>query len=154
MTFLSKVLAAGFAVAVLPAAAFATCPNFGTPGAALSYTAEQVWVPKASSVVAGGDIDLVQCLDVPGEGHIVETPDFTLQYQALNMGRALEFRVEGECDTVLLVNAANGEWLFNDDADGLNPAVRIPAAGDGQYDIWVGTLGSELCAAQLIVESF
>ena len=154
MTFFSKALFVGAALAVLPAAGFAACPSYANPGSPLSYTDEQVWSPQAHSVTAGGNINLAECASIPGIGYIVENPDFTLQYQNVTAGRALEFRVDAACDAVLLVNTASGEWVFNDDTNGLNPAVRIASAPDGRYDVWVGTLGNSTCAAQLILESF
>ena len=152
-TVFRAALAAVFTLA-LPAVASAACPSYAVSGAPLAYDAEQVWTAQSTQVVAGGDIDLGQCGDMPGNGYVVENPDFTLQYDDLGMGRALELRVSASCDTVLLVNTASGEWLFNDDTNGSDPAIRIPAAPSGQYDIWVGTFGPETCDAELSVESF
>jgi hypothetical protein len=77
-----------------------------------------------------------------------------MTYDAQSRGRALEFRVQGTCDTVLLVNGATAQWYFNDDDNGSDPRIRIANAPSGQYDIWVGTFGTQTCNAQLIVESF
>ena len=41
-----------------------------------------------------------------------------------------------------VVNDANGNWICNDDANGLNPAVEINNPAAGQYDIWVGSYSS------------
>lgn len=150
----TKVAFAALFAFALPATASAACPSYANSGAPLSYTAESAYMPQATRVVAGGNIDLSQCGEVPGVGFVVESPDFTMMYDALTLGRALELRVTGDCDTVLLVNTAQGEWVFNDDTNGLNPAVRIANAPSGQYDIWVGTLGSDTCDAQLEVETF
>lgn len=70
------------------------------------------------------------------------------------MGRDLELRVEGTCDTTLLVNDATGQWSFDDDTNEMNPALRLPAAISGRYDVWVGTYGDTACSATLIAETF
>lgn len=150
---LKPALASAFLLAALPVAA-QTCPNYGSPGAPLNYTAESAYIPQTTGVVAGGNIDLGACGSVPGMGWIIETPDFTMQYNDLGMGRALEIRVDAACDAVLLVNAADGSWYFNDDSNGLNPGLRFERAPSGQYDIWVGTLAQGTCDAALTVETF
>ena len=154
MNSFSKAALAGFIALVAPVAASAACPSYAEHGAPLSYTAETVWVPQSTTVIAGGDQDLSTCAEVPGAGYVIENPDFTLSYDDLGMGRALEFRVTGACDTVLLVNSATGEWAFNDDTNEMHPVVRINNAPSGQYDLWVGTFGPDTCEATLTVESF
>jgi len=146
--------ASAFALSLPSLAAAQACPNYGTSGARLQLTAESAYIPQGASVIAGGPLNLSACPSIPGNGYIVETPDFTMSYDALGMGRDLEIRVEGSCDTVLLVNTASGEWLFNDDSDGANPAIRMTNAGSGGYDIWVGTFDAAPCEATLIVETF
>ena len=141
-------------ILALPAATLAqSCPSVGG-GASLTYTAESVWSAQSSSVVAGGSVNLQGCGSVPGQGYVAQNPDFTIQYNDLGMGRQLDFRVEADCDTVMLVNASDGQWYFDDDTDGLNPAMRLSRAPSGQYDVWVGTVGTATCNARLIVESF
>ncbi|MFN4098571.1 MAG: peptidase S1 [Pararhodobacter sp.] len=154
MNILSKVAVAGFAALVMPAAAWAACPSYAQNGAPLSFTAESAYIPQAVPVIAGGDLDLSTCAQVPGVGYIVQNPDFTMQYNDLGMGRALEIRVQASCDTVLLVNTTQGAWLYNDDANGIDPGLRIEHAPGGQYDIWVGTYGPQTCDAQLQIETF
>lgn len=153
-TFTKTFLATALVFAAPSLAAAQACPSYENSGAPLSYSSEDVYAPQSLSVVAGGDLDLSQCSELPGFGHVIASPDFTLQYDSLEMGRALEFRVTGECDTVLLINTSEGAWLFNDDDSGVDPRVRIAAAPDGQYDIWVGTLEAATCAATLTIESF
>lgn len=154
MSTLTKTVFAGIFALALPATASAMCPSYETSGYGLSYDAESAYAPQSTQVIAGGDIDLGECAELPGYGYVVESPDFTMQYDALGMGRALELRANASCDAVLLINTAEGEWLFNDDTNELNPAVRIENAPSGQYDIWVGTLGAENCEAVFEVETF
>lgn len=154
MNTLSKSLIAGAFLVALPLSAMADCPVVSMSGQQLSLTSESVYAPQTMAVVAGGGLDLSQCGAVPGNGYIVPESDFTVAYDALGMGRALELRVDGACDTVLLVNAADGQWYFSDDDAGMNPRIRIENAGSGQYDVWVGTFGSETCDATITFESF
>ena len=46
-----------------------------------------------------------------------------------------------DADTTLAVRAPNGEWLCNDDSNGLNPMVSWEHPRSGRYQIWVGTFG-------------
>jgi len=154
MNTFTRTAAAGFFALVMPATAWAACPSFAQSGAPLSFTAESAYIPQAVSVIAGGNLDLGTCAEVPGVGYVVQYPDFTMQYNDLGMGRALEIRVRASCDTVLLVNTAQGQWIFNDDTNGIDPALRIERAAGGQYDIWVGTFGTQTCDAQLQIETF
>lgn len=153
-TLFKAVFASAITLAMPVVAAAQSCPDYSVSGYGLSYTAETAYMPQSTSVVAGGNIDLGACGSVPGMGYIVQNPDFTMQYNDLGMGRALEIRVNGSCDTVLLVNGANGQWYFNDDASGLNPGIRLSGAQSGQYDIWVGTLAPSTCDAVLTIETF
>ncbi len=155
MNILSKTVLAGVFAITLPAVASAqACPSYANSGAGLNFTAESVWIPQSVGVVAGGNIDLGACGSVPGHGYVIQSPDFTMQYNDLGMGRQLEFRVQASCDTVLLINASDGQWYFEDDTNGMDPAIRLSVAPSGQYDIWVGTFGMNTCQATLTVESF
>ncbi|WP_127106844.1 LCCL domain-containing protein [Pararhodobacter zhoushanensis] len=130
------------------------CPNPNASGQALSYTGQQLWVPQSHPVTAGGNVDLRRCNRVQGSGYVARRPDFTLNLTRNQPGYDLEFRVEGTCDTVLLVRSPSGGWSFNDDSNGVNPRIRQSNAEVGAYDIWVGTYGSSLCQATLITETF
>lgn len=153
-TLFKTVLAGAFVVSLPLAASAQACPDYNVPGAGLNFTAESVWIPQTVGVIAGGNINLGACGSVPGVGYVVQNPDFTMQYNDLDMGRALEIRIIAGCDTVLLVNSPDGQWHFNDDDNGLNAGMRFNNAMGGQYDIWVGTLGSGSCDATMTVESF
>lgn len=154
MTIFTRTFAAAVAVVSLPAMASAYCPSYANSGAGLSYSSDDAWTPRSHSVIAGGNLNLSNCGSVPGVGYIVESPDFTLQYDAQGQGRALELRVNASCDAVILVNTASAQWQFNDDYQGTDPGIRIPNAPSGQYDIWVGTYNESTCSAELIVETF
>lgn len=146
--------AAILAVALTSGSAALACPEVALSGQSLQLTSDQAFVPQSFSVVAGGGVDLAACGNVPGTGYVATAPDFELSFSANGAGRALEFRVVSSCDTVLLVNDARGSWHFNDDDIGVDPRIRLSAAPEGLYDIWIGTFGPATCDAQLIVETF
>lgn len=153
-------MAVALAATVLPAlsgqAAAQACPSYSQSAVTtLSYTSNQLWTPRRHSVTAGGSLDLRRCGRVPGVGYVIQRPDFSLHFNAGNRNRALEFRVQGRCDTILLINDSHGRWHFADDADGsVNPRLRLPRASGGRYDIWVGTYGPSTCRATLTIETF
>ncbi|MCW1930842.1 LCCL domain-containing protein [Pararhodobacter zhoushanensis] len=130
------------------------CPDWSQSGAPVAYSADEMWVPQSLPVVAGGNVDLSAC-PIEGHGWVITAPDFDLTVTDNTAGRELEFRVEAECDTVLLVNDATGTWHFNDD-DGANltSRIRLTNAPAGAYDIWVGTFNQATCQAVLVLETF
>ncbi len=132
----------------------ATCPDPSQNGQYLSYNGQQLWSPQRHSVVAGGGVDLGACQSVPGHGRVARRPDYTLNFTRNNPGYDLDFRVEGTCDTVLLVRGPNGQWHYNDDTDGFHPRIRVGSAAVGEYDVWVGTFGQSTCQATVVYETF
>lgn len=128
------------------------CPNWQLTGQQLRYSADQLWSPQSFSLMAGGSANLANC-PVPGRGYVDARPHFDLTLTDNNARRELTFRVTASCDTVLLINDANGQWSFNDDSDGLNPRISLPDARAGAYDIWVGTYSPTPCQATLYLET-
>lgn len=156
-----RTLTFAFALGLLPVAAGA-CPDYTLWGdQKIETTAADLYSPKAVSLVAGGDRDLSRC-GIRAQnwngglvGYVIEQPDISLTVRQLD-GYQIEFRTVSNCDTVLLINTAAANWYFDDDDNGNGGAkIRLTRpAGDGIYDIWVGTYGSGNCDAQLIVETF
>jgi len=130
------------------------CPDWTENGAEISYNSDTLYTPRAHDVTAGGGVDLAQCSDLPGFGYVGLGPDLTLNYVA-GRGRSLSIRAESSCDTVILVNTPTAAWEYDDDGAGdLDPMVWFDNAQSGIYDIWVGTIENDLCAATLILETF
>jgi hypothetical protein len=164
MTLASKALkviaplAIAAAAMTAASAASANCPAWEYDAAAtIQGTGAQFWQPQHYSVVAGGSTDVAYCniaRQTNATGYVATSPDFELYYDGAN-GYDLEIRVVGNCDTTLLINTANSAWRFDDDSNGdLQPRIYLPNAQPGTYDIWVGTYGSQLCNAELVVETF
>ena len=93
--------------------------------------------PATVQVQAGG-ADSATPLGPGCVGYINNSaPDVRLEFQAGQ--RPLFISVESQSDTTLAVNLPNGQWVCNDDSQGLNPGLVVQPAMSGQYDIWVGT---------------
>jgi len=92
--------------------------------------------PHSVEVAAGGGFDAsaISCA-----GWIATAPDFRVNWTAGSGELPLTFHVTSEADTTLVINDAQGNWVCNDDTDGLNPVVSFANAPSGQYDVWVGT---------------
>lgn len=145
-------MAGGDGGAVAPVAGGGRCPNPALNGQMLAYDGATAMESLRTEVIAGGDIDASTCPETSGHGYVIEAPDFTLSL-ASNPGMGdLNLRVESQCDPVMIVHDSMGRWHFSDDAEDLNPALMIPSAEPGEYDIWVGTYGQQTCPAALVVE--
>jgi len=131
------------------------CPAMNMSSGATMLTGSDLSVPESFNVVAGGENTLDQCgLGMLGFGQFRSVPDVSFVPPAMN-GRPLTLSVTSDCDPTLLVNSADGEWHFNDDTNGLNPAITLenPAATNGQIDVWVGTFSGGGCPAVLNVQA-
>ena len=57
----------------------------------------------------------------------------------------------------MLVHAANGSWLFDDDGNGnLDPRLEIRGSQllNGRLNVWLGTYDNTACSATLQVQAF
>lgn len=103
--------------------------------------------PFEQSVIAGGAMDLAE---LGYYGYVADAPDFDLRYTSGEYD--LTIRVENTtADTLLLINGPDGQWHFNDDSDGLDPAITFSPPRDGLYDIWIGTLDGDYADARLVI---
>jgi len=100
--------------------------------------------PLFVSINAGGDHHSAYSDVTGGEcsGYFADAPDLRLQFTH-NANLSLSFYLDGDGDTVLLVNPPDGAWHCNDDSDlgpwGIDPALTFDTPMDGQYNIWVGS---------------
>ncbi|MEX2443186.1 MAG: hypothetical protein WD492_06265 [Alkalispirochaeta sp.] len=103
--------------------------------------------PFERDVVAGGEMNLSE---LGYYGYVADAPDFDLRYTSGEY--RLTIKVENtDADTLLLINAPDGEWHFNDDSNGLDPAITFSPPQDGLYDIWIGTLSGDYADATLVI---
>ncbi|MFP4509989.1 MAG: hypothetical protein ACLFNQ_07640 [Spirochaetaceae bacterium] len=120
-------------------------PTFGS----VELNAGFVPDPNTVELTAGGNVDLS---GRGFSGYVADAPDFNLTYEA-NGSWPLVIRAESDSDLVLLVNAPDGSWHYNDDYSGygFNSAVVFENPQSGLYNIWVGTYGSSTAPATLYI---
>ncbi|MGP9803927.1 peptidase S1 [Paracoccus sp. NSM] len=146
----------GLAIAATPLAAAAQdCPDWRLVAPkTIEASATSLFSRYQTPLIAGGSVNLTSCLSMPGIGYLAEAPDLSVEYDGQGDRRLLDIRVQSDCDTTLLVNLPDEQYVYSDDEDGLNPVIRISAAQTGLYDIWVGTIEPANCAAILMIETF
>ncbi len=131
-----------------PAIALA-CPVAGQGVEVIALTeADMGEDPYRVPVIAGGDVDLSQC-GYPA-GFVITVPDFSFDMTGIYGPIQVSVDSPG-CDTVLLVNGADGSWYYDDDSSGdLMPWLEV-VADDGRMDVWIGTYGGDFCDAQVVL---
>lgn len=124
-------------------------PTFGD----IRLTAGFLPDPYIRNVTAGGTINMQRCFNGGYAGFVARAPDFDLYWN----GRSgqLTFAVESSADTILLINAPDGSWHYNDDYRGLNSAITFYQPLEGLYDVWIGSYdGSRRNPARLIITEY
>ena len=123
---------AALTLSLAPVAAMACpdwrgAPHFGDIQLNAGFTPD----PFVRNITAGGTTDLARCGFDAG-GYITARPDFDLYWSGASS--QLTIAVQSQADAVLLINGPNGEWYYNDDYRGTNPAVVISNPQQGLYD--------------------
>ena len=105
--------------------------------------------PHEVQLVAGGEFD-ASSLGSGCVGQIAaDAPDVSVQFSQPQ--QPLNIYAISDADTTLVVRTPNGQWLCNDDTEGLNPLVTIPKPVPGRYAIWVGVYSGGYESAQLYI---
>ena len=152
---LARAAAAAALVLGLGSAAMA-CPSYNNPtvfGSA-NIPANFYPDPYVRNVTAGGTTDLASCRPYLGRGFVITRPDFRFQYSGISPTGRLTIALEARSnvDTILVVNAPDGSWHYNDDYRGFNSAITFFNPLQGQYDVWTGSYNrSSNNPAQLII---
>jgi hypothetical protein len=112
--------------------------NYGSVSLRSGFTPD----PYNVQIAAGGNVNVRDNGPDGCWGYTTAAPDFELNYSAGN-AFDLYLSATSERDTVIIVNAPDGNWYCNDDgAEGLNPGLMFENPQSGVYDIWVGTYSS------------
>lgn len=141
------------------AASAQACPSWNNPTVFGSTTLNAGFLPDpyVRNLTAGGRVSLAACTNGQWTGWVVTRPDFRLFYNGSSPTGRLTFALESRSnvDPVLLVNAPDGSWHFNDDYRGFNSAVVFFNPMAGQYDVWTGSYQqSSNNPAQLIITEY
>lgn len=106
--------------------------------------------PRTVSMVAGGSVS-ISSVNNSCPGLVSAAPDYEVSYDS-DGSSPLTFSFSSNTDTVLLINAPDGEWYCDDDSDGnLDPAIRFGRARGGIYDVWVGTINGQMAQGTLSI---
>ena len=125
-------------------------PLFGDVTLTSGFTPD----PHVIAVNAGGP-DSAADNGASCTGYIAaDQPDYRVNYATGSY--PLGIFVRSSADTTLIVNAPDGSWHCNDDfsqLDASSPGIVFDSPTSGQYDIWVGTYGSDTVGseAQLVL---
>ena len=145
---MKQLLAAAAIVTALAAPAVA-CPNWQ---AAPSFGQIDLYAgfmpdPSVRNITAGGRYDLAGCFNSYGwGGSVASKPDFDLYWSGSSA--QLTIAVNSGADTVLLINAPDGQWYYSDDPS----AITFSNPQQGLYDIWIGAYnGSRGIPGQLVI---
>ncbi|MBD3678915.1 MAG: peptidase S1 [Rhodobacteraceae bacterium] len=130
------------------------CPNwradpyFGTIDLMAGFQPD----PYVRNITAGGTINLERCFN-GWTGYVTGRPDFDLNWHG--SANKLTIAVEAGADAVLLINAPDELFYYNDDTYGKNPVITFINPQPGLYDIWVGSYdGSRRNPARLIITEY
>lgn len=138
--------------ALVCSTAAVACPAINMSQGATSLGMDLLATPQSVALTAGGDNRLDQCgLGVLGFGQFRSAPDYSFVVTG-DISRDVVLAVTSDCDAAMLVNTADGQWHFNDDANGnLDPRLTVAAGTplDGQVDVWIGTFAGGACDATL-----
>ena len=148
---------------LLTAAPALACPDMTVWGDRYKASGTELRDPLVIPLTAGGDVALEDC-DIPFHnppatviGKVMTGPDVSLSLTGLR-GKRLAFSTQTECDSVLVLNTGSRNWYYDDDdnqSSGLAAQIVLTRpAGDGVYDLWVGSADGESCEGKLIVQTY
>ena len=151
---LGAVLAA--VAAMLVGASAMACPDYTEYGETHELTEQELYAGMEFSVRAGGRHALSECKfrGVDDEGYVTAEPDFTFELSEMD-GYHLELVIESDCDSILLINTADRQWLYDDDSAGdYDAMIVLQNPSSGYLDVWIGTYDGEYCDAWLNLEAY
>jgi hypothetical protein len=125
-------IVAGMAAPALACPNWEAAPSFGQ----IDLNAGFMPDPYVRNITAGGRYDLAGCFGSYGwGGSVASRPDFDLYWNGSSA--QLTIAVNSGADTVLLINAPDGQWYYSDDPS----AITFSNPQAGLYDIWIGAYG-------------
>jgi hypothetical protein len=151
---------------IVPASNVQGCPNsaayIATPIVRTGGELASGEVGGVGVTVGGASENLVNCADIAGLGYFYANPTYTLDLSEMDGFWGLTVRVASSCNSVLLVQDANGAYVYDDNSgsedtssdagtgagNDLDALVRIfdMDALEGRVNVWVGTANRETCS--------
>lgn len=147
---------------IVPASNVQGCPNsaayIATPHVKTGPELQSAPVGDVGVTLGGATENLVNCPDIAGLGHFFANPTYTLDLSGMDSYWRLTVAVTSSCNSVLLVQDANGAYVYDDDSGSQNPdtgagndldaLVRIfdMASLNGRVNVWVGTSNGATCS--------
>ncbi|GAB5446523.1 hypothetical protein [Gymnodinialimonas sp.] len=122
----------------------AACPTITAGATQLTLSEAQLANPYTINTGASGNIDLANCGHI---GFVNAAPQVSINFTETY--GPVQVSTYSSCDTVLLVNAPDGSWWFNDDSGGSTLSWMMVDVNPGRMDVWVGTYNGSTCDAQV-----
>lgn len=132
-------------LALLAPTIAAACPTITASSNHLTLSEAQLVNPYTINTGAMGSIQLADC-DYTG-GFVTAAPQVSITFTDTN--GPVQLSTYSSCDTVLLVNAPDGSWWFNDDNGESLLSYLLVGVVPGRMDVWVGTYSGQRCDAHL-----
>jgi len=123
-------------------------PTFGDVALAPGFTPD----PYIVEILAGGEVNVsMLSLGAGCVGFVAAEPDVTLNLSGALPQLTIGFTAGDGIDTTLVVRGPSGEYLCNDDSNGIDPEILLSNAAAGEYDIWVGTYLNDFSDGDLYI---
>lgn len=156
MLMRSLAIAAAMTLAGSVGAMAQQCPAFGSTGAVVEVDGSSLNRGIRTEVIAGTGFSAWECEAFWMVGYMNSRPTLSLRLTNAS-ARGLEVVAESTCDPTLLIETPSGQVAFNDDngehGRGLDPAIALPAMGDGTYNIWVGSYRNSYCLTTIRIRN-
>lgn len=159
MGVIQKLAAALVAFFAIGAGTAQACPNYQAQPVfgEIILSAGFLPDPYTRRITAGGRHSIRGCLGFEWPGFVARRPDFSLYWTGRS--NRMTIYVETAVDSVLLINAPDTTWSYNDDVDlrggDLRSAITFVNPIEGRYDIWIGSYdGSTRNPGTLVVTEY
>ena len=150
VTCVAVVLATTFAMAASAQPNWQAVPTYTTVELRAGFTPD----PWTLNLQAGGSDNIGASVGGECIGYInASAPDVDLNYDRGSGILSLYIHAQSNTDTTMVVLDPQGNWHCNDDTIGLNPMVAFQSPSSGNYNIWLGVLGSASTAPATLLIS-
>lgn len=125
----------------------AACPTVAAGAMAITLSQADLAAPYTVNTTGGGSIALTGCGYT--SGFATPTPQISITFT--DTRRPVQLSTSASCDPILLVNAPDGSWRYNDDNGASYDSLVSVDVVPGRMDVWIGTHDGQPCAIELTV---